>query len=182
MNNQRFFTPGRILLYTCLLLSLILLVLMAGVFQRRSAASRLKADQVQLASNFNTRRELDQDTISDLENQIREVRNQINTLEGSFPDLEINYDMFARIKVLADIQEVDLIRVQDEGTSLQSFPNGDLKISSYAVEINGPIAGCINLLAALEADSRGSSDLSQAALNATDQVCVFKFIVAGPAP
>lgn len=182
MNNQRFFTPGRILLYTCLLLALILLVLMIGVLQRRSAVSQLEADRLQLAANFDTRLELDQETITGLENQLSDLRNQINSLESSFPDLEISYDIFSRIKVLADIQEVDVIRVQEEGASLQSFPNGDLKISTYAVEINGPIIDCINLLAALEADSRGSSELSQAALDTTDQICVFNIVIASPVP
>ena len=182
MNNQRFFTSGRILLYSCLLLALILLVLIVGVFQRRSAAAQLEADREQLATNFEIRVELDQNTKADLENQLSDVQAQINSLEGSFPDLEISYDIFSRIKVLADIQEVDVIRVQDEGSNLQSFPNGEVMVSSYTVEINGPVDDCIDLLAALETDSLGTADLSQAALNASDQICVFKLFTAGQTP
>ncbi len=182
MNNQRFFTPGRILLYSSLFLALILLVLMIGIFQRKSAADKLEADRVLLAANYNTRLNLDQETISDLENQLSDVQNQINSLENSFPDLEISYDIFSRIKVLADIQGVDVNRVQDEGSSLQAFPDGDLKISTYAVEINGPIIDCVKLLAALETDSRGTSDLSQAVLNTSDQICIFNFVIAGQTP
>lgn len=170
--------PGRVALALAVLLGLINVFLMSSVFLNQAAAGQLESEVVALTDNLAQLRQVEQDGLRGLEEEVSAAEGELASLEASFPNLGERFDIYRQGFALAEANQVEILAIDTGVSSYEETPVGFFEVSSYRIDAVGSQTDCIQLLGALEQAGLAALALNEVTLDMKDQSCAFEVVLA----
>jgi len=142
---------SRLALWACLAAAVANALLIASAYLRLRTEQSLSVQVEALRENLAALSQLQDSRRSQLESEVAEAEDRVQTAEAALPSVGTALDIFRLGFALAEEDDIVVLSVRRASSEVRETSIGPVEVTTHRVEASGGLAACMSYLGSLEA-------------------------------